>query len=210
MLPRWLIAGLFLLGLGAVPSFAADERTQEAPPPPAGLAVATFAAGCFWCMEPPFDKLDGVISTTSGYTQGETVGPTYHEVSAGGTGHTESMQVIYDPAKLSYQQLLDTYWRNVDPLDDGGQFCDRGSQYRPGIYYHNEEQRQRAEASKAALEASKRFDKPIVVEIKPAKAFYVAEAYHQNYYQENPLRYKFYRWSCGRDSRLDDLWGEER
>jgi peptide-methionine (S)-S-oxide reductase len=205
----WLVAGVLAMGLSTSSAQSAEGRTREAPPPAPGLEVATFAAGCFWCLEPPFDKLDGVVSTTSGYTQGKTVGPSYEEVSAGGTGHTEAVQVVYDPARISYRGLLDTYWRNVDPLDDGGQFCDRGRQYRPGIYTHGEEQRRLAEASKAALEASGRFDQPIVVEIKPTSAFYVAEDYHQNYYVENPLRYKFYRWSCGRDSRLEELWGEE-
>jgi peptide-methionine (S)-S-oxide reductase len=174
-----------------------------------GQAVATFAGGCFWCMEPPYDKLDGVVATTSGYTGGSKVDPTYREVSAGGTGHAEAVQVTYDPAKVSYEQLLDVYWHNVDPLDPGGQFCDRGSQYRTGIFVHDAEQRRLAEASKQMLKDSRRFEQPIVTEIAEAGPFYPAEDYHQDYYEKNPIRYKFYRWNCGRDARLAQLWGEQ-
>jgi peptide-methionine (S)-S-oxide reductase len=174
-----------------------------------GQAVATFAGGCFWCMEPPYDKLDGVTATISGYTGGSKVDPTYEEVSAGGTGHTEAVEITYDPAKVSYEQLLEVFWRNVDPLDAGGQFCDRGSQYRTGIFVHDEEQRRLAEASKQALADSGRFEQPIVTEIEAAGDFYPAEDYHQDYYEKNPVRYKFYRWNCGRDARLAELWGEE-
>ena len=174
-----------------------------------GRAVATFAGGCFWCMEPPFDKLDGVLATTSGYTGGSKVDPTYEEVSAGGTGHFEAVQVTYDPAKVSYDRLLEVFWRNVDPLDAGGQFCDRGEQYRTAIFVHDEEQRRLAEQSKQALVDSKGFDGPIVTEIVTAGPFYPAEEYHQDYYEKNPLRYKFYRWNCGRDQRLAQVWGEQ-
>ena len=167
-----------------------------------GQAVATFAGGCFWCMEPPFDKLDGVLATTSGYTGGSKVDPTYEEVSAGGTGHFEAVQVTYDPAKVSYDQLLEVFWRNVDPLDAGGQFCDRGEQYRTAIFVHDDEQRRLAEQSKQALVESQRLGGPIVTEIVAAGPFYPAEEYHQDYYEKNPLRYKFYRWNCGRDQRL--------
>ena len=177
--------------------------------PEDGQAVATFAGGCFWCMEPPYDKLDGVLATTSGYTGGSTADPTYEEVSTGGTGHTEAVQVTYDPSKVTYEQLLEVFWPNVDPLDAGGQFCDRGSQYRTGIFVHDAEQRRLAEASKQALDDNGRFEEPIVTEIEEAGPFYPAEDYHQDYYEKNPVRYKFYRWGCGRDARLAELWGAE-
>ena len=173
-----------------------------------GHAVATFAGGCFWCMEPPYDKLDGVLATTSGYTGGSKVDPTYREVSAGGTGHTEAVQITYDPSRVSYEELLDVFWHNVDPLDAGGQFCDRGASYRTGIFVHDEEQRRLAETSKQALVDSGRFEQPIVTEIDEAGPFYPAEEYHQDYYEKNPIRYNFYRWNCGRDARLEQLWGE--
>ena len=194
------------LGLGG--ARAAEERTQLAPEPPASLAVATFAAGCFWCVEPPFDKLEGVVSTTSGYTAGKTAGPTYKEVSRGGTGHTEAVRVVYDPQKVDYGKLVDTFWRNVDLVDGGGQFCDRGPEYRPAIFVHNDEQKKIAEASKAALAALGRFKQPIVVPVEPAREFWVAEDYHQDYYMKNPIQYAYYRWGCGRDARLEALWGK--
>ena len=201
-----IVVALAALGLGG--AFAADERTQLAPEPAAGLAVATFAGGCFWCMEPPFDKLDGVVSTTSGYTGGKTVGPTYKEVSGGGTGHAEAVQVVYDPNKVEYKKLVDVFWKNVDPLDAHGQFCDKGDQYRPAIFTHNDEQKQIAETSKAALAASGRFKQPIVVAVEPAREFWVAEDYHQDYYLKNPVKYQYYRWGCGRDARLEEVWGK--
>ncbi|MEP7084333.1 MAG: peptide-methionine (S)-S-oxide reductase MsrA [Betaproteobacteria bacterium] len=173
----------------------------------AGTAKATFAGGCFWCMEPPFDKLDGVISTTSGYTGGAKVNPTYQEVSAGSTGHAEAVQVVYDPKKVSYEKLLDTFWKNVDPTQKDGQFCDHGSQYRTGIFVHDAEQKRQAEASKAALDKSKPFKGPVVTEIVDATTFYPAEDYHQDYYMKNPVRYKLYRTGCGRDARLKEVWG---
>ncbi|KAA2235692.1 peptide-methionine (S)-S-oxide reductase MsrA [Salinarimonas soli] len=184
---------------------SAGEATKAAPPPPPGLAAATFAGGCFWCMEPPFDKLPGVVSTTSGYTDGTVPGPTYEQVSAGRTGHTEAVRVVYDPAKVSYETLLSTYWANVDPVDARGQFCDKGTQYRPGIYTHDAEQARLAAASKTAL--TSRFTQPITVEVKPATAFYEAEDYHQDYYQKNPVKYRYYRFGCGRDARLEAVWG---
>lgn len=171
------------------------------------LATATFAGGCFWCMEPAFDALPGVISTTSGYTGGSKPNPTYQEVSAGGTGHAEAVQVIYDPAKISYQELLKAFWHNVDPTVKDRQFCDVGHQYRSVIFFHDEEQRILAEQSKAELEKSKRFPELIETEIVAATDFYPAEDYHQDYYRKNPLRYKFYRYNCGRDQRLKQLWG---
>ena len=174
----------------------------------AALEKATFAGGCFWCMEPPFDKLDGVVSTTSGYTGGDTKNPTYAEVSAGVTGHTEAVEVLYDPSVISYAELLEVFWRNIDPLTPNRQFCDGGSQYRTAIFYHDTEQERLTLESKARLEESRRFTSPIVTEISAASAFYPAEEYHQDYYTKNPLRYKFYRYGCGRDKRLEQLWGE--
>ena len=173
-----------------------------------GNAVATFAGGCFWCMEPPYDELDGVISTTSGYTGGRKQNPTYEEVSTDTTGHTEAVQVVYDPKRISYARLLEVFWRNIDPLTANAQFCDHGTQYRSGIFYHDAEQRRLAEDSKRALEASGRFKGPIVTEIVAAGTFYPAEEYHQDYYKKNPIRYKFYRAGCGRDQRLAELWGD--
>jgi peptide-methionine (S)-S-oxide reductase len=202
-----LFAGALAL-FGALGSAAsAQDRTKEAAPPPAGMAVATFAGGCFWCMEPPFDKLAGVASTTSGYTGGHVEGATYKEVSNGGTGHTEAVQIVYDPQKVSYQTLLETFWRNIDPFDANGQFCDKGEPYRPAIFAHDDEQARLAETSKAAIQS--RLKQPIVVKVEKAAPFYVAESYHQNYYQENPVRYRYYRSSCGRDARLGEIWGSE-
>ncbi len=172
------------------------------------LEKATFAGGCFWCMEAPFDTLDGVAGVTSGYTGGTVKNPTYEQVSAGGTGHAEAVQIIYDPARISYARLLEIFWRNIDPTVRDRQFCDSGNQYRSGIFYHNEEQRRAALQSKAALEKSKPFREAIVTEIVPASAFYPAEEYHQHYYKKNPLRYKYYRSGCGRDKRLKELWGK--
>jgi peptide-methionine (S)-S-oxide reductase len=168
---------------------------------------ATFAGGCFWCMEPPFDELPGVISTTSGYTGGRTKNPTYEQVSSGNTGHAEAVEVAFDPTKITYARLLDVFWKNIDPITPNRQFCDIGTQYRSAIYYHNEEQKRLAEASKTALESSGRFKQPIVTEIAAASPFYRAEAYHQDYYRTNPIRFKFYKYRCGRDQRLDELWG---
>ena len=163
---------------------------------------ATFAGGCFWCMEHPFDQLPGVISVTAGYTGGEKKDPTYKEVSAGGTGHAESIQIVYDPTKISYGRLLEVFWHNIDPTTRDRQFCDSGHQYRSAIFYHNEEQRQSALESKEQLEKTKPFKEPIVTEIVQATEFYPAEDYHQHYYKKNPVRYKFYRTTCGRDQRL--------
>ena len=170
---------------------------------------ATFAGGCFWCMEPPFDKLDGVISTTSGYTGGTEKGPTYEQVSAGKTGHLEAIEITYDPAKVSYDQLLDVFWKNVDPTQHNGQFVDVGSQYRTAIFYHTEEQRRLALESRNRLQESRKFGKPIVTEIRPALEFYSAEDYHQDYYVKNPIRYKYYRWGSGRDRFLEETWGKK-
>jgi peptide-methionine (S)-S-oxide reductase len=174
-----------------------------------GSYKAAFAGGCFWCMEHPFDKLPGVISVTAGYTGGHKKNPTYEEVSAGDTGHAESVQIIYDPTRISYEKLLDVFWHNIDPTTPNRQFCDSGNQYRSAIFYYNETQKRLAIASKAALERSKPFKGQIVTEIVPAGEFYPAEGYHQNYYKKNPIRYKFYRQGCGRDKRLRELWGSE-
>ncbi|MDD5712767.1 MAG: peptide-methionine (S)-S-oxide reductase MsrA [Smithellaceae bacterium] len=171
------------------------------------LEKATFAGGCFWCMQPPYDKLPGVKKTVVGYTGGQKKNPTYEEVSSGKTGHAESIEVTYDPAEISYSKLLDVFWHNVDPLVKNRQFCDVGNQYRTAIFYHNDEQKRLAEASKEALEKSGHLHGAIYTEIVPATTFYPAEEYHQEYYQKNPLRYKFYRYNCGRDQRLQDIWG---
>ena len=168
---------------------------------------ATFAGGCFWCMEPPFDKLEGVISTTSGYIGGHQENPSYREVSSGGSGHTEAVQVRFDSDKISYEQLLEVFWRNIDPTTANRQFCDSGSQYRTGIFYHNAQQKESAESSKESLSASKPFPGKIATEISTASDFYPAEDYHQDYYLKNPVRYKYYRYRCGRDQRLEELWG---
>lgn len=166
---------------------------------------AVFAGGCFWCMEPPFEKLDGVSSVVSGYIGGQVRNPTYDQVSGGRTGHTEAVEIVYDPAKVSYAQLLDIFWHNIDPLTANAQFCDRGSQYRSEIFPMNAEERAAAEASKAAI--AKKLGRPVVTEITDASTFFPAEEYHQDYYKKNPVRYKFYRTSCGRDARLRELWG---
>jgi len=188
--------------------FAIFPASSAFPAPPA-RALATFAGGCFWCEEAVFDGVPGVIQVVSGYTGGSLKNPTYEQVSAGGTGHAESVQVMYDPAKISYEKLLDLFWRNVDPLTSNAQFCDIGSQYRSAIFYHDAEQKRLAEASKAAIEASHRFKQPIVTQIVPASTFYRAEEYHQNYHEKNPVRYRFYKYNCGRDQRLRELWGEK-
>jgi peptide-methionine (S)-S-oxide reductase len=188
---------------------AAAGTAAAAPNVPPGHAVATFAGGCFWCMEPPYDKLEGVTATISGYMGGRTANPTYEAVSSGTTGHTEVVQVVYDPKKVKYEKLLEVYWVNIDPTVRDRQFCDSGSQYRTGIFYHDDAQRKAAEASKAAVEKSKTFKEPIVTPIEMAGAFYEAEGYHQDYYKKNPVKYKLYRNGCGRDARLKQLWGDK-
>jgi len=201
MKARWM---MFML-LAVLSLVAMNGSAQNAP---SGLARATFAGGCFWCMEGPFDKLNGVISTTSGYTGGTAENPSYEQVSAGWTGHAEAVQVLYDPKKVSYAKLLDVFWRNIDPLTPNAQFCDHGTQYRSGIFYHDAEQKRLAEVSKSAIEKSGRFKDKIVTQIVPATKFYAAEGYHQDYYIKNPIRYKYYRSGCGRDRRLAELWGK--
>ena len=194
-----------ILALSLWVGLAFGVMAQETPAPQS--AIATFAGGCFWCVEADFDKVASVISATSGYTGGRTGNPTYEEVSRGGTGHAEAVEVVYDPAKLSYEKLLDVFWHNIDPLAKNQQFCDHGDQYRSAIFYHDDRQRALAESSKAAVAA--RFEQPVATEIVPAKPFYKAEEYHQKYYLKSPIRYKFYRFNCGRDARLEKLWGKK-
>jgi peptide-methionine (S)-S-oxide reductase len=197
---RNLIFTLLLLAAGPF-AFAA------APAVPPGQAVATFAGGCFWCVESDFDKVPGVTATISGYTGGKTVNPGYHDVSSGRTGHAESVQVYYDPKKVTYEKLLDVFWHSIDPTTKDRQFCDAGTQYRTAIFYANDEERKAAEASKARIEKEKPFKEPIVTEITMAGPFYPAEDYHQDFYQKNPVKYQIYRTGCGRDARLRELWG---
>jgi peptide-methionine (S)-S-oxide reductase len=185
-----------LLGTGA--GWTADQQ---------GLMKAVFAGGCFWCMEEVFENVDGVVSVVSGYMGGTLANPSYEQVSAGDTGHAESVEVLYDPAKVTYAKLLEAFWRNVDPITPNAQFCDHGSQYRAAIFYLDEEQKRQAEQSKAAIEEAKRFHEPIVTQIVKADRFYPAEEYHQDFYKRNPIRYKFYKYSCGRAQRLEALWG---
>ncbi len=173
-------------------------------------AKAVFAGGCFWCMEPPFEKLAGVLSVTSGYTGGEEPNPTYEEVSSGRTGHVEAIEIVYDPSQIGYEELLEVFWMNIDPTDRGGQFVDRGPHYRSAVFYLDKEQKRLAEASRERLAASGRFEAPIVTEILPAGPFYRGEEYHQGYYKKNPIRYRFYRFNSGRDQFLDRVWGKER
>ena len=202
---RFLLPLFGLLLLSALAR--SDEPTRATPPAPAGLAKATFAGGCFWCMQGPFDEVPGVVSTTVGYTGGKLAGATYHQVGAGGTGHRESIEVVFDPKKVSYEKLLDVFWHNVDPTYAGGQFCDSGFQYTTAIFFHDDAQREAAEASKKALEASHVLKAPIVTEILKAGVFWAAEDYHQKYYKKNTIRYHYYRSGCGRDARLKEIWG---
>ena len=190
---------------------AQTKATPAAPATPttATTATAVFAGGCFWCVESDFDKIPGVLSTTSGYTGGRTANPTYEQVSSHSTGHAEVVQVVYDPAKVSYERLVAYFWHTIDPTAKDQQFCDKGSPYRSAIYAVGPEQLKIAQASKAALEKSKPFKGPVVTEIVAASAFYPAEDYHQDYYKKNPVRYKYYRTSCGRDARLAELWGDQ-
>lgn len=188
--------------------FARAAEMAKLPQPQPGQAVATFAGGCFWCTESDFDHVRGVVSTTSGYTGGQVANPTYEQVSAGGTGHAESVQVIYDPKIVSYQQLLTYFWHHIDPTVKDRQFCDVGHQYRTAIFVHDDEERKLAEASKKTVEQE--LKTPVYTEIDNAGPFYPAEEYHQNFYLKNPVKYKFYRWNCGRDQRLEQLWGTHK
>ncbi|MEM7350534.1 MAG: peptide-methionine (S)-S-oxide reductase MsrA [Acidobacteriota bacterium] len=203
-----LALGLTVSACGAVDSDA-DDSTTATSEATEGLAKATLAGGCFWCMEQPFDVLPGVVSTTSGYIAGHLENPTYAQVSAGRSGHTEAVEILFDPNKVTFSELLDIFWVNIDPVAVNRQFCDSGTQYRSGIYYHDEQQKQLAEGTKEKLEQSGRFDRPIATEIEAATVFYPAEEYHQDYYKKNPVRYKLYRNGCGRDRRLVQLWGDD-
>ncbi|PCJ85546.1 MAG: peptide-methionine (S)-S-oxide reductase [Thiotrichaceae bacterium] len=196
---------ILVLSLISAPLFA---TTQTDKPTNAQPETAIFAGGCFWCMEPPFDKLDGVISTTSGYISGHTKNPTYREISTGKTGHTEAVQIVYDSKKITYTELLKVFWKNIDPVAVNRQFCDAGTQYRSGIYYRGEAQEKAAKNSLSQLEKNKPFKENIATEVVAASTFYPAEDYHQDYYLKNPLRYKYYRYSCGRDNRLNEIWGQ--
>lgn len=197
---------LLLSGLLFATMFVTPLTAYAASQPPPGSETAVFAGGCFWCMEKPFDAVEGVIETTSGYTGGTVNSPTYEQVSAGGTGHAESLRVVFDPTRVSYATLLDTFWHNVDPFDVGGQFCDRGSQYRSAIFPQNDTQRAQAEASLTAIE--QRFGRKVATRIEPHGTFWPAEEYHQDYYHKNPIRYSFYRSNCGRDRKLKEVWGK--
>ena len=212
----FIIGAIFLIGIflfGFQKSNDNKSKQEEKSPlmktKSKNYKTATFAGGCFWCVESDFEKVDGVIEAISGYTGGDEPDPTYKQVSAGATGHTEAVQVHYDPDKITYKELLDVFWRHVDPTDAGGQFVDRGSQYRPAIFYHDEEQKRMAEESKLELEKSGRFNKPITTEIVPLGEFYTAEEYHQDYYSKNPLRYKMYRYGSGRDQFLSSTWSAD-
>jgi peptide-methionine (S)-S-oxide reductase len=198
---------LSLIAAGTV--MAGNDSKMKTTETAAGkFEKATFAGGCFWCMEAPFDKLPGVVSVTVGYTGGKVKNPTYQQVSAGGTGHTEAVQIVFDPSRIGYARLLEVFWHNSDPTVTDRQFCDIGSQYRPGIFYHSEEQRLLALKSKEALGKTKPFKEPIVTEVTQAGEFHPAEEYHQHYYMKNPIRYTYYRKGCGRDRRLNELWGD--
>jgi peptide-methionine (S)-S-oxide reductase len=203
------LTGAVLMAL-ALAAASLPGRADDTPAPKPGIGVATFGSGCFWCTESDFDKVPGVLTTVSGYMGGATAKPTYEQVSTGRTGHIEVTQVTYDTAKVTYAQLLHHFWRTTDVTDVGGQFCDRGSQYRPVVFTHDAEQAKLATEGKAALDASGTLGKPVAVEILPAKPFTAAEAYHQNYHTTNPLHYKGYRAGCGREARLDALWGRNR
>ncbi len=207
----FVFAAALVLGLiQAIWGYAGNKEQGERTVMSGEYATATFAGGCFWCVEADFEKLEGVVKVISGYTGGQVENPTYEQVSAGKTGHVEAIQVIYDPKKVSYKDVLDYFWRHVDPTDPGGQFVDRGYQYRTAIFYHDEEQKRLAEASKRELEQSGRFAKPIVTEIIPFATFYDAEDYHQDYYKKNPLRYKYYRFASGRDQFLEKVPGNQK
>ncbi len=199
---RWKPA----LGMMLLLSAGITAMTEQAV---GGEQKATFAGGCFWCVEHPYEHIPGVISAVSGYTGGLQPEPTYEQVSAGGSGHVEAVEITFDTDKISFNELLNIFWHQIDPTDRGGQFVDRGNQYRPVIFYHNDEQKQMIEASRDALAASGRFNKPIVVAIEPASAFYPAEDYHQDYAEKNPLRYRFYRYNSGRDQFLERVWGKK-
>lgn len=198
------------LVFAALLGLAPASRADDTPAPRAGVGVATFGSGCFWCTETDFDKVPGVLTTISGYMGGSSKNPTYQEVGSGRSGHVEVLQVTYDTSKVTFAQLLEHYWKTTDVVDGGGQFCDRGNHYRPIIFTHDAEQQQLSKAGKDGLDASGKLPKPVAVEIAPAKAFTRAEEYHQDFYKKDPGRYFAYRAGCGRDARLDRLWGKDR
>jgi methionine-S-sulfoxide reductase len=197
-----------LLPVALLAGIAAADAQAPSPSPAPKTAIATFAGGCFWCVEEAFEKVPGVISAVSGYIGGTVPNPTYEQVSKETTGHAEAVRVTYEPSKVSYEQLVDWFWRNIDPTQAGGQFCDLGSSYRSAIFVHGDAQRKVAEATRQALQASGRLKQPIVTEINEATVFYEAEDYHQDYYKKNPNRYRFYKFNCGRAQRLEQLWGK--
>jgi methionine-S-sulfoxide reductase len=205
-LQRWYI--LWLAGLIVASPMMAEASSMPAATHAKGLQIATFAGGCFWCMQPPFDNAEGVVSTRVGYTGGDVPNPTYAQVSSGTTGHLEAIEVTYDPKQISYEDLLTIFWHNIDPTQGDGQFVDRGPQYHTAIFYHDEAQHHAAEQSKSALAASGKFDSPIVTKILPAKPFYPAEDYHQHFSDKNPLRYEIYRSGSGRSRYIERTWGE--
>ena len=202
-----LAAAAAVAGFGSALSRAQQAPSQASPPVAAGTARAVFAGGCFWCVESDFDKVPGVLKTTSGYTGGKLANPSYEQVSSKTTGHYEAVEVVFDPAKVSYAQLVEHFWRTIDPTDADGQFCDKGSPYRTAIFALDAAQLAAAQASKGAIEKSKPFASPIVTQVLMGGPFYPAEEYHQDYYKKNPVRYSYYRTSCGRDARLKQLWG---
>jgi len=209
--PHWTVGALAAVVIGIATALSAGSLRAQAStatgPAPAGLAKATLAGGCFWCVEADFDKVPGVVSTTSGYIGGKVANPTYEQVSNKSTGHAEAVEIVYDPKRVSYEQLLEYFWRTIDPTTKDRQFCDAGTPYRTVIFAHDAQQLAVAKASLASLEKSKPFKEPIVTEIALAGPFYAAEDYHQDYYKKNPIRYKYYRNSCGRDARVQELWG---
>ena len=209
--PHWTLGALVALGVGIATAFAMGgplaQATTATGPAPAGLAKATFAGGCFWCVESDFDKVPGVVSTTSGYIGGKVANPSYEQVSAKTTGHAEAVEIVYDPKRVSYEQLLEYFWHTIDPTTKDRQFCDAGTPYRSAIFALDAQQLAAAKASLASLEKSKPFKEPVVTEIALAGPFYAAEDYHQDYYKKNPVRYKYYRTSCGREARITQLWG---
>jgi peptide-methionine (S)-S-oxide reductase len=201
------VGAALLVGRGSAVKGAAGKPKAAVPAVPPGAAIATFAGGCFWCMEPPFEKVPGVYSVTSGYTGGAQQDPSYEQVGSGATGHAEAIRVVFDPSKVTYEKLLEVFWHNVDPTVRNRQFCDVGEQYRSGIFVHDPAQRKAAEASKAEVERTKRFPQEVVTPIEDAGPFWPAEEYHQDYYKKNPMQYRMYRSGCGRDARLKELWG---
>jgi peptide-methionine (S)-S-oxide reductase len=208
MMARLLAMTLVLISGTIASGHCVAAQQQSAASPSASVAKAYFAGGCFWCMEEAFEKVDGVLDAVSGYMGGTVKNPSYEQVSAGQTGHAESVEVRYDPAKVTYTQLLEAFWRNVDPVTPDGQFCDHGNQYRAAIFYQSDEEKRAAEESKRAIEQAKRFSSPIVTQLTAATEFYPAEEYHQDFYKKNPIRYKYYKFTCGRAQRLETLWGK--